>query len=113
MPLYSMKCQVCEATCTTKLTFAEYDEVKAGTRTLTCGIPDCGGWAAIEFNPGDVNFVLKDGEHGGWNLEGGQGECLPQEAHPCGRAASAGPCSKDDPPAELRGQAHGLVEGRS
>ena len=72
MPLYSMKCQVCEATCTTKLTFAEYDEVKAGTRTLTCGIPDCGGWAAIEFNPGDVNFVLKDGEHGGWISKAGK-----------------------------------------
>jgi hypothetical protein len=47
-----------------KLTFSHYDAVKLGTKVLECGI--CRGTAALEFNPGDVNFVLKDGESGGW-----------------------------------------------
>ncbi len=70
MPLYSVKCQVCEKQGTQKLTFAEYDEVKAGTRDVTC--PHCDGWASLVFDPGNVNFVLKDGESGGWVSKAGK-----------------------------------------
>ena len=64
MPLYSVKCQVCEKQGTAKLSFAEYDEAKAGKQNVSC--PHCGGWASIVFDPGNVTFVLKDGESGGW-----------------------------------------------
>ena len=64
MPLYTVQCQVCKGQGTQKLSFAEYEEIKAGRQTLTC--PACEGWATILFDPGNVNFVLKDGESGGW-----------------------------------------------
>lgn len=64
MPLYTVHCKVCEKEGVQKLTFSEYDEVKDGKRDVSC--PSCGGWAAIVFDPGNVNFVLKDGESGGW-----------------------------------------------
>jgi len=64
MPLYTVQCEVCGETGRQKLSFAEYDEIKAGQHTLTC--PICEGWAEIVFDPGNVNFVLKDGESGGW-----------------------------------------------
>lgn len=66
MPLYSVKCQVCEKTGSARLSFAEYDQAKEGTFQVTCPDPECEGWAEIVFNPGDVAFVLKDGESGGW-----------------------------------------------
>jgi hypothetical protein len=70
MPLYTVQCQVCEKQGTQKLTFAEYDEVKAQKRDVSC--PHCGGWANIVFDPGNVNFVLKDGESGGWISKAGR-----------------------------------------
>lgn len=70
MPMYTVLCQVCAKTSTAKLTFSEYDETKAGTFQPSCG--ECGGWAAIQFDPGNVNFVLKDGESGGWISKAGK-----------------------------------------
>lgn len=69
MPLYSVRCSSCETEGSTKLSFAEYDEVKSGERVLPC---ECGEQAAIVFNPGDVSFVLKDGESGGWTSKAGK-----------------------------------------
>lgn len=64
MPLYSVHCEVCGKAGSQKFTFAEYDEIKAGTQVLAC--PDCQGNVLIAFDPGNVSFVLKDGESGGW-----------------------------------------------
>jgi hypothetical protein len=47
-----------------RLTFSQYDEVRLGLRSLAC---ECGGGEArIEFSPGNIGFVMKDGESGGW-----------------------------------------------
>lgn len=62
--MYTTKCQVCEKQGVAKLTFAEYDKAKEGGFDLTCSA--CGGWAQIVFDPGNVSFVLKDGESGGF-----------------------------------------------
>lgn len=64
MPTYTVQCQGCQARGHQKFTFIEYDEIKSGKSTLTC--PNCQGVASLCFNPGNVNFVLKDGESGGW-----------------------------------------------
>ncbi len=70
MPLYTVKCQVCEKEGSQRLSFAEYDNAKAGKHDVTC--PHCGGWAAIKFDPGNVAFVMKDGESGGWVSKAGK-----------------------------------------
>src|SRR5580698_10258426 len=70
MPHYSVSCQACDNVGTIKMTFTEYDAVKAGTSNATC--PHCGGWANIVFNPGDVSFVLKDGSVGGFTSKAGK-----------------------------------------
>lgn len=70
MPLYTVQCQVCEKQGVQKLSFAEYDETKAGKRDVSC--PHCGGWASIVFDPGNVAFVLKDGVSGGWISKAGK-----------------------------------------
>ena len=70
MPQYTIKCEVFQEMGAQKLTFSEYDEVKAGTRELTC--PLCGGWGSLVFDPGNVAFVLKDGESGGWISKAGK-----------------------------------------
>jgi len=70
MPLYTTKCQGCGRESSARLTFDQYDELKAGTGQLTCN--GCGGDSKLEFNPGNVNFVLKDGESGGWISKAGK-----------------------------------------
>lgn len=72
MPMYDVKCKVCNKPGTTRLTFAEYDEVKAGKAAIDCGDESCEGQVEIVFNPGDVAFVLKDGESGGWVSKAGK-----------------------------------------
>lgn len=62
MPTYSTKCD-CGATGEIRLTYAEYDTITAGTSAIEC---QCGKKAEIVFNPGDVDFVMKDGISGGW-----------------------------------------------
>jgi hypothetical protein len=42
----------------------DYESVKLGVKSLECA--SCQGKASIAFNPGEVTFVLKDGESGGW-----------------------------------------------
>ena len=69
MPTYSTKCETCHTVSNRRLSFQEYDEVRAGTLPLSCS---CGGPASLEFTPGDVSFVLKDGESGGWVSKAGK-----------------------------------------
>jgi hypothetical protein len=77
MPLYTVQCQVCSKRSTQKLTFAEYKLVKDGKQDVTC--PVCGGWASIVFDPGNVNFVLKDGQSGGWISKAGKENAFRQK----------------------------------
>ncbi len=70
MPLYTTQCKVCEQQGTQRLTFAEYDEIKASNRDVTCS--HCGGWATLVFDPGNVSFVLKDGPSGGFVSKAGK-----------------------------------------
>lgn len=70
MPVYTTRCEKCDATHSLKLTYDDYDAVKLGTKLLECAT--CQGPVALVFNPGDVNFVLKDGESGGWTSKAGK-----------------------------------------
>ena len=64
MPTYTTKCQKCEVTSRVRLSFEDYDLFQKGEIALKC--VRCDGTCGIEFDPGNVNFVLKDGESGGW-----------------------------------------------
>lgn len=64
MPLYSTRCDGCGATHELRLSFQDYDSVKLGTKLLECSA--CQGRVGLVFDPGDVKFVMKDGESGGW-----------------------------------------------
>lgn len=48
---------------TTKLSFSEYDQVVSGEKKL---VDDDGNTCELIFDPGNLGFVLKDGESGGW-----------------------------------------------
>lgn len=65
MPMYTLKCPVCETETEKRLTFSQYDSVKAGDEILPCSGCDQ-GMLEFVFNPGGVGFVLRDGIHGGW-----------------------------------------------
>ena len=64
MPTYSTQCSGCGNAATTRMSYQDYESVKLGVKTLECAT--CHGQVAIVFNPGDVSFVLKDGESGGF-----------------------------------------------
>jgi hypothetical protein len=64
MPVYSTVCESCQKAASIRLSFVNYESVKLGVKTLECS--ECHGKVALVFNPGDVTFVLKDGESGGW-----------------------------------------------
>lgn len=65
MPTYSVECHECGATYDQRLSFSQYDEVKKGSQALPC--KTCGQNAQIAFSPGNVGFVLKEGQiSGGW-----------------------------------------------
>jgi hypothetical protein len=72
MPSYSTRCKTCSKPADVRLSFAEYDEAQAGTLSISCGYPGCGGASEIVFDPGEVSFVLKDGESGGWVSKAGK-----------------------------------------
>lgn len=69
MPTYSTRCDTC-GTASIRLSFVDYESVKMGAKTLECA--KCQGKARISFDPGNVNFVLKDGESGGWTSKAGR-----------------------------------------
>lgn len=66
MPNYSVQCEGgCEGVHEARLTFEQYDATKKGETGLLC--PKCGeAPAKLVFNPGSVNFILREGESGGW-----------------------------------------------
>jgi hypothetical protein len=64
MPTYSTRCEGCGDAASTRLSFVDYESVKLGAKTLECA--SCHGKVVIAFNPGEVSFVMKDGESGGW-----------------------------------------------
>ncbi len=64
MPTYDAQCLTCEMKSVIRMSFSDYDSVKLGVKLLSCST--CQGKVEIVFNPGDVSFVLKDGESGGW-----------------------------------------------
>lgn len=62
MPMYTLK-SVDGNLVNRRLSFSEYDAVKAGTSQLH---DDEGRPLELVFNPGSIGFVLKDGASGGW-----------------------------------------------
>lgn len=62
MPNYTFECPD-GTVLSRRLTFAEYEEVKAGTLKL---VDENDQELKLVFNPGEVGFVLKDGVSGGW-----------------------------------------------
>lgn len=64
MPTYQIECHECGATRDQRLSYSEYDQVKAGAKVLTCNA--CNLPATIGFCPGNLGFILKEGESGGW-----------------------------------------------
>lgn len=64
MPTYQVECHECGAMRDQRLSYSEYDAVKAGTKGLSCN--NCGLPARIGFAPGNLGFILKEGESGGW-----------------------------------------------
>ena len=70
MPTYSLACLECGHTEDRRLTYTEYDKIKAGETSLTC--PQCTEAMGINFQPTAVTFVLKDGPSGGWVSKAGK-----------------------------------------
>jgi len=64
MPRYATRCETCQKDNSIRLSFGDYDAVKLGTKVLECST--CQGAVQLVFDPGDVKFVLRDGESGGW-----------------------------------------------
>jgi predicted nucleic acid-binding Zn ribbon protein len=64
VPTYQTQCTKCGDAGDLRLSYADYDAVKSGASTLVCN--SCAGSCAILFDPSSVQFVLKDGESGGW-----------------------------------------------
>lgn len=64
MPTYQIECHECGTVQDQKLTFSQYREIKQGTHSINCS--SCGLEAQIGFAPGNLGFVLKEGESGGW-----------------------------------------------
>jgi mono/diheme cytochrome c family protein len=46
------------------MSMVDYESVKLGAKSLECA--SCHGQAKLVFNPGNVSFVMKDGETGGF-----------------------------------------------
>jgi hypothetical protein len=64
MPTYRTQCGKCGVNQDTRLTFEQYDQVRNGLMVMFCSA--CEGAVSFVFAPGDVTFILKDGESGGW-----------------------------------------------
>lgn len=62
MPMYTFQ-NPDGSTFSHRLSFAEYEEVKAGTMKLVS--PE-GETLSLVFDPGSIGFVMKDGQSGGW-----------------------------------------------
>lgn len=65
MPTYTVQCQACKDSGDIRLSFAQYDEVMVDDLVLRCNTCET-GICTLVFDPSNVQFVLKDGESGGW-----------------------------------------------
>jgi hypothetical protein len=63
MPTYTFRNPVSGDVLTKRLSFKDYEAVKAGEKSL---VAEDGTELEIVFDPGTVGFVLKDGVSGGW-----------------------------------------------
>lgn len=70
MPTYPFICSACGHTVDQRLTFTQYDAVKATTMSVSC--TQCGCSMDLGFQPGAVSFVLKEGPSGGWVTKAGK-----------------------------------------
>jgi len=57
-------CLECGTTKDQRLSYSDYDQVRDGSKTLACS--NCGLPAQIGFAPGNLGFILREGESGGW-----------------------------------------------
>lgn len=64
MPTYQINCLECGDAYDKRLSFSDYDAVKAGTKEIPCR--KCSSTGKIGFCPGNLGFILKEGESGGW-----------------------------------------------
>jgi hypothetical protein len=64
MPTYVVECHECGTTRDQRLSYSEYDSIKSGKKEIPCS--NCGLPAQIGFSPGNLGFILKEGESGGW-----------------------------------------------
>jgi hypothetical protein len=87
MPAYDIECLECGSTYEQRLSFTEYDAVKAG-KPLPCR--KCGLEAKISFNPGQLGFILREGESGGW-----ASKSIKENAHRMKRRERVGQKEKD------------------
>ncbi len=62
MPTYTFR-RMDGTTLNRRLSFTEYEEVKSGDKKL---VDADGADLALVFDPSGMNFILKDGESGGW-----------------------------------------------
>jgi hypothetical protein len=63
MPIYTFKRTTDGAVLTKRMSFSDYEAIRAGTKQVT---DENGLDLEIVFNPGTVGFVMKDGVTGGW-----------------------------------------------
>lgn len=63
MPTYTFKKPSNGSLVTKRLTFTEYDSVRSGVNLIQ---DETGETLEIVFDPGQVGFVMKDGQSGGW-----------------------------------------------
>lgn len=64
MPTYQFSCPSCSSKSNLKLTFEAYQEVRSGTHTELCS--QCNETMNLDFAPGDLKMVMKEGPSGGW-----------------------------------------------
>ncbi len=64
MPTYTTRCDGCGSAHEIRLSFEQYEQVQSGAKVLECAA--CQGKVALVFDPGNVTFIMKDGESGGW-----------------------------------------------
>jgi hypothetical protein len=64
MPVYTTQCLGCGDAGDLRLSFADYDDIQKGAKNLVCN--KCDAHCQILFDPSSVQFVMKDGESGGW-----------------------------------------------
>jgi len=74
MPIYVTQCEKCGDSGDLRLSFSTYDDIQKGSKQLVC--TQCEGACKILFDPSTVQFIMRDGESGGW-----QSKCIKENAY--------------------------------